>query len=100
MKSWTKWYGVVQRKPQSFSLPGQFWKQIHANSPIRTLFHPAGSASMGKVVDSEMRAKGVKKLRVVDASVTPTPLACPIQHCVYTLAEQAVDMILAAGRKT
>lgn len=43
---------------------------------------------------------GVKKLQVVDASVIPTPLACHVQHCVYALAEQAVDMILAAGRKT
>lgn len=51
---------------------------------------------MGKVVDSELRVKGVDRLRVVDASVIPVPIAGHIQNCVYALAEQAVDMILAS----
>jgi choline dehydrogenase-like flavoprotein len=54
---------------------------------------------MGKVVDCDMRVKGIKKLRVVDASVIPTPLACHIQYCVYALAEQAVDIILATSNE-
>lgn len=60
------------------------------------MFHPAGSVSMGKVVDSELRVKGVDRLRVVDASVIPVPIAGHIQNSVYALAEQAVDMILAS----
>lgn len=61
-----------------------------------TLFHPAGSASMGKVVDTKLRVKGVQRLRVVDASVMPS---CPCAHFqvpVYAIAEKAADMI--AGR--
>jgi choline dehydrogenase-like flavoprotein len=54
---------------------------------------------MGKVVDSEMRVKMVEKLRVVDASVIPTPLACHIQYCVYEPTEQAVDMVLVADNE-
>ncbi|KAH8802527.1 glucose dehydrogenase [Xylogone sp. PMI_703] len=61
---------------------------------ISSTFHPAGSASMGKVVDTELRVKGIANLRVVDASVIPFPLAAHIQICVYAIAEQAADMIL------
>lgn len=56
--------------------------------------HPAGSASMGKVVDTEFRIIGVAGLRVVDASVIPTPITAPIQALVYALGERAADAIL------
>ncbi len=49
---------------------------------------------MGKVVDTDFKVKGVEGLRVVDASVIPTPIAFPLQACVYALGEQAVDIIL------
>jgi choline dehydrogenase-like flavoprotein len=49
---------------------------------------------MGKVVDNELRVLGVSGLRVVDASIIPTPISSPIQAVVYALAEQASDIIL------
>ncbi|CRG83771.1 putative GMC-type oxidoreductase Mb1310 [Talaromyces islandicus] len=63
---------------------------------LLTMFHPLGSVSMGKVVDSELRVKGVDRLRVVDASVIPLPISGHIQSGVYAIAEQAADMILAS----
>ena len=36
-----------------------------------TIFHPVGTCSMGGVVDSNLRVKGVEGLRVCDASVMP-----------------------------
>ncbi|KAF3385781.1 Pyranose dehydrogenase 3 [Talaromyces pinophilus] len=59
-----------------------------------TMFHTAGTLSMGKVVDTSMRVNGVDRLRVVDASVIPVPLAGHLQNCVYAMAEQAADIIL------
>ncbi|KAI9695825.1 MAG: hypothetical protein M1820_008380 [Bogoriella megaspora] len=58
-------------------------------------YHPAGTCSMGKVVDSSLKVIGVNKLRVVDASITPVPLMGHYQAPVLAIAEQAVDIILS-----
>ncbi|KAF2686083.1 GMC oxidoreductase [Lentithecium fluviatile CBS 122367] len=60
-----------------------------------TVFHPGGTATMGKVVDASLNVYGVKNLRVADASVIPQPLASHYQMIVYAIAEQAVDIILS-----
>lgn len=50
---------------------------------------------MGKVVDNELRVKGVSGLRIVDASVIPAPIAAHLQVAIYALANQAADIILS-----
>jgi choline dehydrogenase-like flavoprotein len=59
-----------------------------------TFYHVAGSASMGKVVDTQLKVYGVERLRVVDASVIPVPIAAHYQAIVYAIAEKAADLIL------
>ena len=58
-----------------------------------TTWHASGTCSMGKVVDTEFRVRGVEGLRIVDASVIPVPLSAHIQAPVYALAEQAAAII-------
>lgn len=48
---------------------------------------------MGKVVDTDLRVKGVSNLRVADASVFPVIIASHTQVAVYALAEQAAVII-------
>jgi choline dehydrogenase-like flavoprotein len=60
----------------------------------RTLQHPAGTAAMGKFVDTDFCVIGVRGLTVVDASVIPSPISCPIQTCLYALGEKAAEIIL------
>ncbi len=59
--------------------------------------HPCGTCRMGEdpaaVVDSELRVKGIKDLRVVDASVFPTVPGANINAAVIMVAERASDLI-------
>lgn len=60
-------------------------------------WNAVGTSSMGKVVDTELRVKRTQRLRIVDASVIPVPLAAHYQASVYALAEQAADIIAKAA---
>ncbi|KAJ7130814.1 alcohol oxidase [Mycena crocata] len=64
-------------------------------------YHPVGTASMSPkgadygVVDPDLLVKGLKGLRIVDASVLPRVPAAHTQAAVYTFAERAADLIKA-----
>ena len=63
-----------------------------------TWFHPAGSAAMGKVVDTDLKVIGVEHLRIVDPSVLPCPIGAHYQVVTYALAEQAADIITSSWK--
>lgn len=62
-----------------------------------TVHHPAGTCKMGvddmAVVDECLRVRGVRGLRVVDASVMPDLVGGNINAAVLMIAERAADMI-------
>jgi choline dehydrogenase len=66
-----------------------------------TIFHPAGTCKMGNdsdpdaVVDSALRVRGVKHLRVSDASIMPTVPSGHTTAPVYMIAEKTADLIKA-----
>lgn len=70
---------------------GQIDERVRTSA--QTFYHAGGSASMGHVVDAECRVKGVKGLRVADASVIPAPISAHYQVPVYAIAEQVAEMI-------
>lgn len=60
-------------------------------------FHTAGTASMGKVVDSKCRVYGVEGLRVVDTSIIPLSITAHLQAPMYAIAESAAELIAQAA---
>ena len=65
-----------------------------------TIFHPVGTCKMGRagdamaVVDSALRVIGVRRLRVVDASVMPTITSGNTNSPTVMIAEKAALMIV------
>ncbi|HEY3085010.1 MAG TPA: FAD-dependent oxidoreductase [Candidatus Dormibacteraeota bacterium] len=65
----------------------------HVVAQTQTIYHAAGTCAMGAVVDAELRVQGLEGLRVVDASVMPTPVRGNTNATVIMIAERAADLI-------
>ncbi|KAA5803700.1 glucose-methanol-choline oxidoreductase [Alkalicaulis satelles] len=71
----------------------------HVRANAETLYHPTSTCAMGSgelaVTDPQCRVRGVKGLRVVDASVMPRLVGGNTNAPTMMIATRAADMIIA-----
>lgn len=66
---------------------------------VLTLYHPAGTCRMGResdkmaCCDSELRLRGVRDLRIVDASIMPVLPSGNTQVPVMMIGEMAAEIL-------
>ncbi|XP_076299209.1 glucose dehydrogenase [FAD, quinone]-like [Lasioglossum baleicum] len=83
----------------SFGFPSiDYWK-CFARFYTMTIYHPCGTCKMGPasdkmaVVDARLRVHGIKRLRVIDASIMPNIVSGNTNAPTIMIAEKAADMI-------
>jgi choline oxidase len=73
----------------------------YARTTAYTAFHPAGTCRMGAgddartVVDSELRVRGVDRLRIADASIFPSMIGVNINITSMMIGEKCADLVRA-----
>lgn len=66
---------------------------------VTTLFHPTSTAKMGPatdrtaVVDARLRVRGIKGLRVADASIMPNIVSANTNAAIVMIGEKASDFV-------
>lgn len=70
----------------------------HIKKSLETLYHPVGTCKMGQdkmaVVDENLKVKGIKGLRIADASIMPTIISGNTNVACIMIGEKASDLIL------
>lgn len=73
----------------------------HCKRTVKTGYHPVGTCKMGHdgdpdaVLDTDLKVKGTRGLRVIDASLMPTIVSGNTNAAVLAAAGKAADLILA-----
>ncbi|KAF9419904.1 hypothetical protein HW555_003737 [Spodoptera exigua] len=86
-------------KPKPIPSPPDAYLECIIREVAVTGHHAGGTCAGGRVVDEELRVKSVSGVRVVDASVLPSPISLYPNSVIVAMAERAADLIRHGGNK-
>ena len=84
--------------PEVFPGPAvQSDDDLRANirATCNTIFHPAGTCGIGRVVDPDLRVRGLRGVRIADASVMPEIIGGNTNAPTIMIAEKCAELALA-----
>ncbi|XP_045498283.1 glucose dehydrogenase [FAD, quinone]-like [Colias croceus] len=70
-----------------------YWA-CYARHMTYSVYHAGGTVSLGGVLDARLRVRGVRRLRVADASVLPRLPAASTAAVALAIGERVVDFLL------
>ncbi|XP_015122039.1 glucose dehydrogenase [FAD, quinone] [Diachasma alloeum] len=84
---------------EDYEFGGRNYWECYIRHLTLTSYHPAGTCSIGKVVDKNFRVYNTRNLYVVDTSVIPRLPSANINAAVMKLASKAVKLLIDSRRK-
>lgn len=81
--------------PEGTPLATEAQRVAYVRGHVSTQYHLIGTCAMGEVVDAGLRVRGLRGLRVVDASVFPGHVSGNIMATAYAVGEKGADLIKA-----
>jgi choline dehydrogenase len=86
-----RWYRGERAPGEHARTDEEIASWVAANA--HTIYHPVATCALGRVVDGELRVRGLERVRVVDASVIPRLVRGHTHAAATMVAERAADLI-------
>jgi choline dehydrogenase len=88
-----RWYAGQRAPAETLQSDDEIAEWIRASA--HTIYHPVATCALGRVVDADLRVRGLEGLRVADASVIPQLVRGHTHAATTVVAERAADLITA-----
>lgn len=79
--------------PSYETAPRQYWS-CYVRHMTYSVYHSAGTAALGRVLDERLRVRGVSRLRVADLSVLPHPPRANTAAVTIAIGERLAQFLL------
>lgn len=90
-----RWYAGQRAPAEGLDSDEEIAGWVRANA--HTIYHPVATCALGRVVDAELRVRGLQGVRIADASVIPTVVRGHTHAATTMVAERAADLIWAGA---